>query len=301
MKKGQTMSRDDATESNAIAIVIEAPLRDVDGMSVRRALPSARRRLVGPFIFFDHLGPATLPEGKGLDVRPHPHIGLATLTFIFEGEFIHRDSLGFVQAIRPGEVNWMIAGRGIVHSERSSEAARRGPIHLHCIQCWIALPTEHEEAAPSFAHHPTSSIPRLEIGGAQLDVIAGTAYGVRSPVNVLSKTLYVHAALDADAELHVDDEHEERALYVVEGAIRMDRQDLGAGTLVVLRQGAAVSVRALGQTRLMLLGGEKLPGERHIFWNFVSSDRARIEQAKDDWNNDRFGLVPGEVERIPLP
>lgn len=287
--------------STNISRVIQAPTRDVDGLTVRRALPSAHQRLVGPFIFFDHLGPAHLPPGQGLDVRPHPHIALATVTFLFEGEIIHRDSLGYVQAIRPGDVNWMIAGRGIVHSERSSEEARKHAIHLHGIQCWVALPLEHEEAEPSFAHHPAGEIPKLQQKGVTLDVIAGSAYGLTSPAKVLSPTLYVHAKLDAETELTVGSEHEERAIYVVEGAIELDQQVFTAGALIVLNQGSDVTVRSNEATRLMLLGGQKLAGERHVYWNFVSSNRARIEQAKADWQHDRMGQVPGETERIPLP
>lgn len=291
----------EAPVSAHVSLVLEAPLRNVDGLSVRRALPSARRRLVGPFIFVDHLGPAELPQGQGLDVRPHPHIALATVTFLFEGEIIHRDSLGFVQAIRPGDVNWMIAGRGIVHSERSSVEARQQPIRMHGVQCWVALPTELEETEPSFAHHPKSTIPRIERPGVRLDVIAGSAFGERSPVAVLSPTLYVHGALDAGATLTLDAEHEERAIYVVEGSIALDGRHYAAGNLVVLTPGLDVTFAAEGAARVMLLGGQKLAGERHVYWNFVSSSKARIEQAKDDWNHDRLGQVPGETERIPLP
>jgi len=287
--------------SASIALVVSAPLRDVDGLSVRRALPSAHRRLVGPFIFFDHMGPAALPVGQGLDVRPHPHIGLATVTFLFEGEIMHRDSLGFVQAIQPGDVNWMIAGRGIVHSERSRDELRKQGVRLHGIQCWVALPLEHEEMEPHFDHYPSDTIPKVRFEGVALDVIAGTAYGQVSPVRVLSPTLYVHARLDRGASLAIDAEHEERAVYIVEGAIECDGRTLEHGALVVLQPGADVTVRATDAARLMLLGGAHLPGERHVWWNLVSSSRERIEQAKDDWKHERLGKVPGETEFIPLP
>jgi len=294
-----TMDLNPATDS--IVLVHEAPLRDVDGLAVRRALPSARRRLVGPFIFFDHMGPAVLPMGQGLDVRPHPHIGLATLTFLFEGEITHRDSLAFVQAIRPGDVNWMIAGSGIVHSERSSPEQRELGVRLHGIQCWLALPLEHEETQPNFYHHEASTIPRVKLDGVALDVVAGSAYGMMSPVRVLSPTLYVHALLDRGATLPIDAEHEERAIYVVEGKLECEGRAFEAGALIVLGSGADVTVRATDATRLMLLGGAHLSGERHVWWNLVSSSRERLERAKEDWKQQRMGQVPGETEFIPLP
>jgi redox-sensitive bicupin YhaK (pirin superfamily) len=240
--------------------------------------------------------------GTGFDVRPHPHISLATVTYLFDGEIDHRDSLGSIQTIRPGDVNWMVAGRGIAHSERSSVTSRQAGVRIHGIQSWVALPLEHEETEPRFEHHPMSTIPKLQLGGAVLDVIAGTAYGLRSPVAVLSPTLYVHARLDADARFRMDDSHEERAIYVVEGALGCDGRTFRPGTLVVLRPGADVTLEADEPTRLMLVGGAKLGGERHVWWNFVSSSLARIEQAKEDWKNDRFPRIPGDdLERIPLP
>jgi redox-sensitive bicupin YhaK (pirin superfamily) len=290
--------QDDAS----VELLIAGRPRDLGGFEVRRALPSMQRRLVGPFIFFDHMGPARLPAGEGMDVRPHPHIGLATVTYLFEGEIIHRDSLGSSQAIRPGDVNWMCAGKGIVHSERSGAEERARGARIHGIQSWVALPTEHEETGPRFEHHGAAAIPRVVRDGAVLDVIAGTAFGARSPASVLSPTLYVHARLDAGARLAVDDEHEERGVYVVDGAVRVGACTVDAGTMAVLRPGAAAVAEAQAPARLMIIGGARLAGERHIYWNFVSSSQERIERAKDDWRAERFPKVPGdEVERIPLP
>lgn len=289
-------------ESAVIESVVVARSRDLGGFAVRRALPSAVHRLVGPFIFFDHMGPVRLAPGQGLDVRPHPHIGLATVTYLFDGEIIHRDSLGSLQAIRPGDVNWMLAGRGIVHSERSSPEERKRGVRVHGIQCWIALPIDGEESEPRFEHHEATDIPRLNRGGAILDVVAGTAFGLRSPVSALSSTLYVHARLDAGAELTLDTEHAERAIYVVEGELRCDGRIFSTGSLVILRPGAQALIGADVPTRAMIIGGAKLDGARHIFWNFVSSSSKRIEQAADDWRAERFPKVPGdETERIPLP
>lgn len=269
---------------------------------MRRVLPAVARRMVGPFIFFDHMGPATLPLGTGLDVRPHPHIALATVTFLFDGEIDHKDSLGSDQTIRPGDVNWMVAGHGIVHSERSSSASRTRGVNIHGIQSWVALPTAHEETEPRFEHHPAASIPRVERPGVVLDVILGTAYGATSPAGVLSPTLYVHARLDAGATLTVDDTHEERAVYVVSGSVRSEVGLLEEGTMAVLPHSLRSNLTAEGPSRMMLVGGAPLDGERHVFWNFVASSKERIERAKDDWKNGRFPRVPGDdVEFIPLP
>jgi redox-sensitive bicupin YhaK (pirin superfamily) len=289
-------------ESVSIELVIDARPRDLGGFSVRRVLPSMSRRLVGPFIFFDHMGPAHLAVGAGLDVRAHPHIGLATVTFLFEGEILHRDSLGSLQPIKPGDVNWMVAGRGIAHSERSPAEARREGVRVHGIQSWVALPVEHEETEPRFEHHPSSTMPRIMRQGVVLEIIAGTAYGARSPVAVLSPTLYVHAQLEAGARLPIDDEHEARAIYVVEGAIGCDERAFGPGTMIVLRKGAAVTIEAREAARIMIVGGARLAEDRHVWWNFVSSSIARIDQAKDDWANGRFPQVAGDNEEfIPLP
>jgi len=286
----------------AIELLVEARPRDIAGFAVRRALPSMRRRMVGPFAFFDHMGPADLPAGSGIDVPPHPHIGLATVTYLFDGEIDHRDSLGSFQAIRPGDVNWMLAGRGIVHSERSGAESRARGGRLHGIQSWVALPIEHELTEPRFEHHPATTIPRVILPGVALSVIAGTAYGERSPVGVLSPTLYVHAWIEAGKTFPVDDAHEERAVYVVEGAVRCGATSLQAGTLAVLRAGMSVQLIAEGPARVMLIGGARLAGERRIDWNFVSSSKERIEQARRDWKEGRFPKVPGdELGYVPLP
>lgn len=286
----------------SVELVIEARQRDVGGFFVRRVLPSMQRKLIGPFIFYDHLCRVDFAPGQGLDVRPHPHIALATVTYLFEGSFLHRDTLGYAQEILPGEVNWMIAGRGIAHSERTPPALKQSGGPLHGIQCWVALPREHEEIEPSFSHYGREQVPRLTLDGVELSVIAGNAYGQRSPVNVLSPTLYVHAKLPAGARLAVDGEHAERAVYVASGSVRIGDAEYAEGTLVVLRSGADVTLESLHGADVMLLGGAKLAGERHIYWNFVSSSPERIERAKQDWREGRFGKVPGDdVEFIPLP
>jgi redox-sensitive bicupin YhaK (pirin superfamily) len=290
-----------STGPEPIALVIEARQRDLGGFGVRRTLPSGGRRMVGPFIFFDHMGPTELPPGQGVDVRPHPHIALATVTYLFAGEMVHRDSLGSHQPIRPGDVNWMLAGRGIVHSERTGDEVRRRGGPLHGIQSWVALPRAAEENAPFFDHHPAATIPQVERPGAALHVVAGTAYGARSPVRVSSPTLYVAATLEAGATLPLPDEHPERALYLVEGELAVGARRFGSGAMVVLNAGT-VEVRALAAARLIIIGGAPLDGQRHIWWNFVASSPERIERAKADWREGRFGVVPGdEHELIPLP
>ena len=289
-------------QSDVVLLLIDPRPRDLGGFTVRRLLPAAANRMVGPFIFLDHMGPAVMEQGAGMDVRPHPHIALATVTYLFEGEIIHRDTLGSEIAIHPGDVNWMLAGRGIAHSERSSPEERARGVRLHGIQSWVALPAAREEDAPAFAHHPARTLPKVSREGAQLTVIAGTAYGAESPVGVVSPTLYVEARLEDGARLKIDEGHPQRAVHVVEGTARIGERRIGPGTMAVLRAGAEVNVEAEGTSRLMLLGGAPLDGDRHIWWNFVSSSKERIERAKDDWRNGRFGKVPGdEKEFIPLP
>jgi len=287
--------------TGVVELVIEGRPRDLGSFSVRRTLPNMRRRLVGPFIFFDHMGPVAMPAGQGVDVRPHPHIGLATVTYLFEGELVHRDSLGSEQTIRPGDLNWMVAGRGIVHSERSGPELRRTGGPLHGIQSWVALPDGREECAPRFDHHAGATLPNVERPGARLRVLAGEAYGARSPVLVDSPTFYVDAQLDAGAELALPDEYADRAAYVVEGTLACDGRSHGPGTMLVFRRGAPVRVCAGPASRMLLLGGAPV-GERQIWWNFVSSSRSRLEDAKQKWREGGFPRVPGdEQEFIPLP
>jgi redox-sensitive bicupin YhaK (pirin superfamily) len=281
--------------------LLKPQTRDLGDFTVRRVLPGFPHRTVGPFIFFDHMGPVALPPGKGADVRPHPHIGLATVTYLFEGEIVHRDSLGSVQAIAPGDVNWMTAGRGIVHSERTAAEQRRKGPRLHGIQTWVALPRANELVEPGFHHHPQATLPRLSAGGAELRIVAGTAFGERSPVAVFSPTLYVAAELEAGAVLELDAEHEERGVYAVEGEISVAGAPLPPQHLAVLETRETVEVRATTRARAMLLGGAKLDGERFIWWNFVASSRERIEEAKRRWREQRFPRIPGETEFIPLP
>jgi redox-sensitive bicupin YhaK (pirin superfamily) len=284
--------------------IILPPVRDLgDGFQVRRALPSAHRRMVGPFIFFDQMGPTAFEGGHGLDVRPHPHIGLATVTYLLEGEILHRDSVGSVQAIRPGEVNWMTAGSGIVHSERTSPEVRSSGGPLYGLQTWVALPKAHEETAPAFSHHKAHEIPKMEGEGVSLTLIVGTGDGLRSPVPSFSDIVYADIVLTDGARYRLSAEHEERAIYVVSGAVTVEGQSGGFehGELIVFKPGAEMVLKASGPTRLMLVGGEPLPEPRQIFWNFVSSSGDRIEQAKEDWREGRFAKVPGETEFIPLP
>jgi redox-sensitive bicupin YhaK (pirin superfamily) len=283
--------------------VIFPRTRDLgDGFEVRRALPSSQRRMVGPFVFFDQMGPAVLRGGRGLDVRPHPHIGLATVTYLFEGEILHRDSLGTVQRIRPGEVNWMTAGRGIVHSERTPPELRgAGESRQFGIQTWVALPRDREETEPAFAHHAADALPLVEGEGKRVRLIVGSLYGARAPVEVLSEMFYADAELSLGARLEFPAEHEERAIYVAEGRIRVGGDIFEASRLLVLRPSVPLVLEAPVESRVMLFGGEPMDGPRHLWWNFVSSSAERIEQAKADWRAGRFPPVPGETEFIPLP
>jgi len=275
--------------------------RDLGDFAVRRLLPGFPRSTVGPFIFLDHMGPVSLPPGKGADVRPHPHIGLATVTYLFEGEIVHRDSLGSVQSISPGDVNWMTAGRGIVHSERTASELRRTGSRMHGIQTWVALPRASELAEPAFHHHPKATLPRVSASGVELHVIAGTGFGKRSPVEVFSPTLYVAAEMEAGSSFELDAEHEERGLYAVDGEVAVAGVPVPPQHLAVLESRATVEVRARTRARLMLLGGAKLDGERLIWWNFVSSSPELMAEAKQRWREQRFPRIPGETEFIPLP
>lgn len=288
-------------ERDAIELVVEGRTHALPGLAVRRTLPTRERRHVGPFVFLDHMGPADLAAGAGIDVPPHPHIGLATVTYLLEGALLHRDSLGTEQRIEPGDVNWMSAGRGIAHSERTPADARGGA-RIHGIQSWVALPIAHEESAPTFEHVPAARIPVVTLEGAELHVIAGSAHGATSPVAVLSPLFYVYAALRPGARVPLPEQPAERAAHIVAGRVECDGRSFEAGTLVVFRPGSRPDVRAVGEASLVLLGGAPLDAERHIWWNFVSSSKERIERAKRDWKEGRFGVVPGDPgEPLPLP
>ena len=281
--------------------LIAPRVHDLGGFQVRRAVPTLQARSVGPFVFVDHMGPAVFAPGRGIDVRPHPHIGLATVTFLWSGTITHRDTLGSVQDITAGDVNWMTAGRGIAHSERTPLALRAGEHPLHGMQTWVALPKFAEEVAPEFFHHPAATLPQLSRNGALLRVIAGRGYGMESPVHVFADTLNVAIDLAADAEIAIGDNHAERALYLLDGAAQLDGADIPVQHLVVLDRGARHVLRAKTPVKAMLFGGEPLDGRRHLWWNFVSSSQERIEQAKRDWLDGHFGKVPGDDEFIPLP
>ncbi len=288
---------------NSIKMVLLPRAHDVGGFEVRRALPAREQQMVGPFIFFDQMGPGEFLAGRGLDVRPHPHIGLATVTYLFEGEILHRDSLGSRQPIVPGDVNWMTAGRGIAHSERTDPELRSHANRLYGIQSWVALPKTAEETAPAFVHHPASSLPQVEDHGLRLRLIAGEGWGIASPVAVSSPLFYADAILAPDASIPLPGEHEERAVYVVQGDIDVVGDRFEPGRMLVFRAGDQLALRAGPQgARVLLLGGAAMDGPRHLFWNFVSSDRERIEQAKADWAAGRFGKVTGDdAEYIPIP
>ena len=270
-----------------------------DGFNVRRALPSGATRSVGPFVFFDAFGPTVLRPGTGLDVRPHPHIGLATVTYLIEGEILHRDSLGTEALIRPGEVNWMTAGRGIVHSERTPPERRTNGSTLYGLQTWVALPQAHEEDPPSFVHH--AALPTYDAAGLSMRVILGRFDDVVSPVATLSETFYADTMLDEGSRLHWASDATERALYVVEGSLVVADTPVPAGVMLVLEPGVPLTIEAASKSRAMLLGGEPLDGPRFVWWNFVSSRKERIREAAEDWRAQRFAPVPGESEFIPLP
>jgi len=279
---------------------IVPPVRDLGGgFSVRRALPHASRRSVGPFVFFDQMGPVALAPGSGLDVRPHPHIGLVTVTYLFEGEILHRDSLGSVQPIRPGEVNWMTAGRGIVHSERSPPALRAAGPRLFGLQTWIALPAEAEEDEPAFSHH--EGLPVGQDSGVTLRLVLGDLLGLSSPVRTLSPTFYADITLDPARRFALPARHEERAIYGIEGTLEVAGERCGPGEMLVLEPGAEVIVGSADGARFMACGGAPPAGPRHVWWNFVSSRKERIVEAARDWQAGRFPAVPGETESIPLP
>lgn len=292
----------DKLSCDAIEMIIVPRARDLGGFEVRRALPSARRQMIGPFIFFDQMGPAEFITGQGIDVRPHPHINLATVTYLFEGEIMHRNSLGTEQPIKPGAVNWMSAGRGIVHSERTAPERKAKGQKLFGIQSWVALPRDAEESAPNFAHHDAHALPVIEDSGKSVRLVVGSAFGKTSPVQTASEMIYADIALEAGAAIPIDATHEERGLYLVSGNVEIAGDRFGPGQLLVLRPGDAISVRAATPARFLLLGGAPMDGPRYIWWNFVSSRKERIEQAKAEWKSGKFDTIPGDAEEfIPLP
>ena len=287
-----------AAES-CIERIIRPKDRDLGEFTVRRVLPAAERRMVGPFVFFDHMGPAVFPPGKGIAVRPHPHIGLATITYLFEGQIMHRDNLGYVQAIESGAVNLMTAGRGIAHSERAGDDLEETS-RLHGIQSWMALPIAEEEREPAFVHYPAAELPELDVDGCTIRIIMGECYGQRSSVTTYSETLYMECVMPAGRQITIPGDAPELAAYVVSGEVSVAGENFGDGVMLVAKPSEALRLAANQDARVMILGGEPL-GERHVWWNFVSSSRERIERAKDDWREGRFESVPGDDEFIPLP
>ncbi len=283
-------------------IILQAHTKDLgDGFVVRRLLPAATRQMVGPFIFFDHMGPTRFTPGKGIDVRPHPHIGLATVTYLFEGAIMHRDSLGYAQRITPGDVNWMTAGHGIVHSERSPDDERDQARRLHGIQTWIALPQADERTEPSFSHHPKATLPVVQWPNAELRLIAGECWGQRSPVKIYSPMFYGAVTTQGQAKFELPTEYAERAIYVVSGEVSADGASVAPHTVAAFDGGTAVRIESTTAARIMVFGGATMDGERQISWNFVASSRDMIDEARTRWREQRFPKVPGETEFIPLP
>jgi len=288
------------TGSNgSVALIIEPQEKNLGEFTVRRVLPAPEKQMIGSFIFFDHMGPAEFPPGQGIQVRPHPHIGIATVTYLFEGEIMHADNLGFVQPIQCGAVNLMTTGSGMVHSERAGDDLNETS-RLHGIQSWMALPVDEQERDPAFQHYPAADIPEVEVGGVTVRVIIGEAYGKTSPVHAYSSTLYLECVMPKGSQVTLPDQYEEIGAYVVSGSVSIDGRSYGAGVMAVGCDGAAVTLSAEEESRVMVVGGEAL-GERYLYWNFVSSSKERIEKAKLDWREGKFGQVPGETEFIPLP
>jgi redox-sensitive bicupin YhaK (pirin superfamily) len=288
-----------AEAGGSVELVIEPQEKDLGEFTVRRVLPAPKKKMVGSFIFFDHMGPAEFPPGQGIQVRPHPHIGIATVTYLFEGEIMHRDNLGFVQRIQCGAVNLMTTGSGMVHSERAGDDLDEIS-RLHGIQSWMALPDGQEECDAAFQHYPSADIPQTEVGDVSVRVIIGEAYGHTSPVHAYSQTLYLECVMPVGSELTLPDQYEEIGAYVVSGNVTIDGESYGEGVMAIGSSRAAMTLKAAQESRVMVVGGEHL-GKRHIYWNFVSRSKERIEQAKSDWREGKFGKVPGDDEFIPLP
>jgi redox-sensitive bicupin YhaK (pirin superfamily) len=285
---------------NTIELVIEPKTKDLGGFSVKRLLPVAQKRSIGPWIFFDHMGPAVFAPGEGIDVRPHPHINLATVTYLFEGEILHRDSVGSLQSIKPGDINLMVAGTGIVHSERTPEHLKDTGQKVHALQLWLALPKKDEEVEPAFYHYPSTSIPTVVVDDVPIRVMIGSVYGVVSPVKTFARTFYAEAHLQAGQFITIPND-EERGLYIAQGSLTTGSLTLKEHSMAVFKKRTGIVLTALEESRVAIIGGETL-SERYIDWNFVSSSKERIEQAKEDWKNHRFPKVIGdENEFIPLP
>jgi redox-sensitive bicupin YhaK (pirin superfamily) len=291
----------DSKESSLLDWVVPRAAEIGPGFTVRRVLPFKGGRGVGPFVFLDHMGPHAIPAGKASDVFSHPHIGLSTVTYLFDGEIEHRDSLASLQVIRPGDVNWMTAGRGIVHAEKTPPEAKLRDRTLHGLQAWVALPTHEEDREPSFDHHPKETLPLFTRDGVELRLIAGEAFGLKSPVATFSRLFYLHGEMKAGSAFAFDSEGQEAAIYLVGGALKLEGRDYEAPGLLLFRAGAEFSVEAVRDTRFAVLGGEALPEHRTIWWNFVSSSRVKIEEAKRRWEAQEFPKVPGETEWVPLP
>ena len=294
---------DCTTESpcEAVETVIAPKAKDIGAFEVRRSLPSSKRRMVGPFVFLDQMGPATIESGNAMDVRPHPHIGIATVTWLFEGAITHRDSLGYVQDIKPGELNWMVAGSGIVHSERTPERLRDQDHPVYGIQAWVALPKAHEEVDASFVHYPESDLPKFGVGDATVTLICGSAWGQSSPVELLHDTLYAEVSLPAGTAIDLPNNTAEKAILLLSGKLSIDGDTFDSEQLIVLKNNQHPTIQAEEAAHFMVLGGAPMDGPRHLYWNFVSSRKDRIDQAKDDWREGKFGSVPGDDEFIPLP
>ena len=295
------MAKTDSGASSPIVALLKPHTKNLGGFEVQRLLPSIEAQTVGPFIFFDHFGPASFPPGEGVDVRPHPHIGLATVTYLFEGAMMHRDSLGSVQRIEPGDVNWMTAGAGIVHSERTSPEDRASGHRLHGLQTWVALPKAHEQGEPSFAHYASALLPKIALPGVTMRLIAGTAFGQRSPASTFSPMFYVAVDMEAGSAFDLYPEHEERGVYAIDGELVIAGEALPARHMAVLKPWSTVRIEARSRVVLVLLGGSKLDGERLIWWNFVASTRDLIDSASARWRERKFAPVPDETEFIPLP
>lgn len=300
LEPGRVSEGGEDKENNGLELVIEARNRDLAGITIRRVLPFYARRMVGPWIFFDHIGPVEFAPGQGMDVPPHPHINLATVTYVFEGKIMHRDSMGVVQTVEPGAINLMVAGKGVAHSERTPPELRAVGFRQHALQLWLALPVEYEEIEPAFYHYDAAELPGKQVEGVAVRVLMGECFGLVSPVKTYSQTLYAEASFSQDAKLNLPAGVPERAVYVVSGSARLNGLEVGESRMAVCQEGREITIEGKAGTRIAIIGGENI-GPRHIWWNFISSRPERIEQAKQDWKEQRFAKIPGETEFVPLP